>query len=158
MFVKLYFENPLRDDYRSAIFVRNKDDATSPDSNYLVIPPRGNSYVILNKYKTVNRYGSKKLPFTQETTQLIRNYCKNKQMGTNLLGTINMAAAANAVNFPTMRLVNECRKSVASTRFYVNKEKSAEEIGDLCYVMGHTQAVHLESYIRPIEGIKASKK
>jgi hypothetical protein len=37
---------------------------------------------------------------------------------------------------------------------YVNKEQSADQIADLCYIMAHRQAVHLQTYVMPVQGMK----
>jgi len=149
VFVKMYFQIPLRGEYPTCVYVKSATDASDKTKNYIVIPDDAAASVVLNNYKTDARYGEKTHYLNDVVSKLLREYVKTKREGTKIFKDFKIKAVADAVKIPMID-VNTMRKSVASTKYFIDGQKSREEITQLCDIMGHTLQVHLESYIMPI--------
>ena len=136
VYLSIFWEQPMRGELKNISFVNDKELATDETKNYLHIPALGNASIIMNTYKTFNRYGTKEYEYSNETSNLLRGYAHNQRF-------IN-----NQKLFPrgsTLVGVNELRKSLSSTRYLENP--SPRVMLELCDMMGHTANSHLSSYL-----------
>ena len=143
VYLSIFWEHPMRGELKNITFVNDKELATDNTKNYLYIPAAGKASIILNTYKTFNRYGTKEYEYTNDTSHLLREFAQS-QTWTN-----------NQKLFPrgiTLVGVNDLRKSLASTQYSENQDPRA--MLELCDMMGHTAQSHLSSYlfrVSPIE-------
>tara|TARA_R110001606_G_scaffold304825_1_gene452117 strand:+ start:89 stop:1165 length:1077 start_codon:yes stop_codon:yes gene_type:complete len=73
----LYSVLTVRDDFASLIFVR-MTDATDDDKNYLAVDENDDYYIILNQYKTSNRYATVKFKLPLKIKRLMKNWLANQ--------------------------------------------------------------------------------
>ena len=76
--LRLYHEYPFRNDFGS-LHIVNNEDGLEKDKNYLVT---GNDYkIILNKYKTSKKYGTKEYVLSKQLKNLVRKLLKHNTTG-----------------------------------------------------------------------------
>lgn len=77
----LYSCVPVRDDLYLEIKANDKDQ--NQKQNYIIVPKSGNCYVIINTYKTENKYGANhKYQLTKDINKLVREYIKTNKLET----------------------------------------------------------------------------
>ena len=76
---KLYEEVTMRDDFMLIIKPTIKD-ADDDDSNYIVVPKKENLTLIVNQYKTSNKYGQIKVKLSLPLSKIIRKYISNEKL------------------------------------------------------------------------------
>ena len=72
MVTELYKDTGARDDLILKV-VQNKNEVSGED-NFLVINKAPNTIVILNKYKTIKKYGKKEDKISVQVTDVLRDY------------------------------------------------------------------------------------
>jgi len=98
LIVKLYDEFTARDDFQNLIIKQNATNL-SDDDNYIIVN-KNKSKIILNNYKTKNKYKKIIHESSAELDKLIKNYINNKNLDYNdtlfgksllskIIGTIN---------------------------------------------------------------------
>ena len=76
---KLYEEVTLRDDFMLIIKPTIKD-ADDDDFNYIVIPKKENLTLIVNQYKTSDKYGQIKVKLSLPLSKIIRKYVEREKL------------------------------------------------------------------------------
>jgi hypothetical protein len=76
---KLYSEITLRDDYKLKIISSSKE-ATDEKENYIIVPKSSALTLIINHYKTSNKYGQIKVKISLPLSKIIRNYIKREKL------------------------------------------------------------------------------
>ena len=76
---KLYEEVTLRDDFMLIIKPAIKD-ADDDDFNYIVIPKKENLTLIVNQYKTSDKYGQIKVKLSLPLSKIIRKYVEREKL------------------------------------------------------------------------------
>lgn len=108
LIARIYDEFTYRNDFENLIIVRGKNyaeqDPNYDNTNYIVMPSRGNAHIILNTFKKTNnfdKYGVLKYePLSTELTQIIRQYIKNHKLTFEqpLFQNHNISAITTAMN------------------------------------------------------------
>ena len=96
---KLYEEVTLRDDFILMI-KPTINDAKNQNENYIVVPKKDALTLIVNKYKTSEKYGQIKVKLSLPLSKLIRNYISNKNLNNNdyLFGNKNLSTFVSKMN------------------------------------------------------------
>jgi len=76
---KLYDEVTVRDDFQLVI-VNALKDANDNETNYIVIPKSGQLTIVLNHYKTSNKFGRIEVKISKQLTTMIKNYIKENDL------------------------------------------------------------------------------
>ena len=95
----LYKEVTLRDNFILKIISSSKE-ATDEKENFIVIPKKGNLILIINKYKTVEKYGVIKVKLSKELSNLIKNYINREKLviGDYLFGDKPLTSFVSSMN------------------------------------------------------------
>jgi hypothetical protein len=96
---KLYEEVTLRDDFILMIKPTIKD-ANDQDENYIVVPKKDALTLIVNKYKTSEKYGEIKVKLSLPLSKLIRNYISNEELSNDdyLFGDKSLSSFVSKMN------------------------------------------------------------
>jgi len=145
---KLYYEATLRDD-----FILKIVDKTPKDTNEnFIVNTKTNMTLIINTYKTQNRYGQIKLKLTKSLSNLIKEYMtlNNLKIGDYLFGETNLS---NYVNYNNDKIgveggISNFRKMKISEE--LNKNISEEERISLAEKMKHSPLIQL-AYLRKLK-------
>ena len=145
---KLYEEVTLRDDFILMI-KPTINDAKSQDENYIVVPKKDALTLIVNKYKTSEKYGQIKVKLSLPLSKLIRNYMSNKDLndGDYLFGNKNLSSFVSKMNkkIGVTGGINEYRKM--SVTDLLNSKPSAQARQKLAQQMAHAPLTQLK-YLR----------
>jgi hypothetical protein len=153
----LYFEVTLRDDFiLKIVSTIPKGDAPKGDKNenYVVVPKRENITVIINHYKTSDKYGTIKVKLSTILSKMIRNFITYKNL--NPLGDDYLFG-----NKPLTQFVTKMNKTIGvqgginnfrkmSVSDLLNNNPSPEERAKLAESMKHSPIVQTK-YLRNIE-------
>ena len=98
LITELYKEIKARDDLVMKI-VKTKAEAVD-DDNYLIITEKPNAEVVINSFKTKQKYGDFEVKLTPELTSLIRDYIKKKKIKYNeyLFNTKSLSVVVGRMN------------------------------------------------------------
>jgi hypothetical protein len=80
LIANLYHDLTGRDDFGQIIIVSSLSKATDKEKNYIVLPIRNQATIILNKYKTSEKYDQINEKLTTNTTKLLRDYMKTNNI------------------------------------------------------------------------------
>jgi len=96
---KLYEEVTMRDDFMLIIKPTIKD-ADDDDSNYIVVPKKENLTLIVNQYKTSNKYGQIKVKLSLPLSKIIRKYIEREKLTNDeyLFGDKNLSSFVSKMN------------------------------------------------------------
>jgi len=98
---KLYDEVTVRDDFQLQL-VSSLKDTEDNNINYIVIPTKASSQVtvVLNNYKTSNKFGKIEVKISKQLTTMLRNYIKdnNLQNGDYLFGKKKLTSFVQTSN------------------------------------------------------------
>ena len=148
----LYNFAPLRNDYSNMILVDSIEDI-EPDKNYMILPPKGNAQILIQKHKTKNTSGSIDFTFQSTETTLIRKYIKDNKIniGSRLFNDLKpvileITQDKTDKNDGGTRLL---RRSSASTLYnkWVNNKALVDDIYEQIKLMGHSSVTHFKDYI-----------
>jgi len=148
----LYKEVTLRDDFILKIVSAIKD-ANNKKENYIVVPKRGSLIVIVNNYKTSEKYGEIKVKLSLTLSKLIRNFIEVEKLKPNdyLFGNKNLSQFVTNMNKKIGVQgggINNYRKMAVSDVLHNNP--SPEERVELSNSMKHSPLVQVR-YLRNIE-------
>ena len=125
------------------------NDAKSQDENYIVVPKKDALTLIVNKYKTSEKYGQIKVKLSLPLSKLIRNYMSNKDLndGDYLFGNKNLSSSVSKMNkkIGDTGGINEYRKM--SVTDLLNSKPSAQARQKLAQQMAHAPLTQLK-YLR----------
>jgi len=146
---KLYQEVTLRDDFILMIKPTIKD-ADNQDENYIVVPKKDALTLIINKYKTSEKYGEIKVKLSLPLSKLIRNYISNEKLSNDdyLFGDKNLSSFVSKMNKKIgikKGGINEYRKM--SVTDLLNSKPSAQARQKLAQQMAHAPLTQLK-YLR----------
>ena len=139
VYLRMFFEVPTRGELENTIFIKDKQRATDITKNYILVPNNGLACLLLNTYKTLLRHGPKELFYSEEVTNLVREYSNGKRANSKLFPPIRHAG------------VNVLRKSVASTQY--SEDPDLRKLYKLSQIMTHNSTVHVESYLFRVKNI-----
>ena len=148
----MYKEVTLRDDFILKIVSAIKD-ANNKKENYIVVPKRGSLIVIVNNYKTSEKYGEIKVKLSSTLSKLIRNFIEVEKLKPNdyLFGSKNLSQFVTNMNKKIGVQgggINNYRKMAVSDVLHNNP--SPEERVELSNSMKHSPLVQVR-YLRNIE-------
>ncbi len=145
---KLYEEVTLRDDFILMI-KPTIDDTKKKDENYIVVPKKDALTLIVNKYKTSEKYGQIKVKLSLPLSKLIRNYISNKDLNDDdyLFGDKNLSNFVSNINVKIgiKGGINEYRKM--SVTDLINSKPTAQQRQKLAEIMKHAPLTQLK-YLR----------
>jgi hypothetical protein len=76
---KLYDEATIRDDFHLKI-IKSSKESLDEKQNYIVVPTKGILTLIINSYKTEQKYGVLKFQLSNKLSSLIRSYIKTNEL------------------------------------------------------------------------------
>jgi hypothetical protein len=145
---KLYEEVTLRDDFILMI-KPTIDDTKKKDENYIVVPKKDALTLIVNKYKTSEKYGQIKVKLSLPLSKLIRNYISNKDLNDDdyLFGDKNLSNFVSNINkkIGIKGGINEYRKMSVTDLIF--SKPTAQQRQKLAETMKHSPIVQLR-YLR----------
>ena len=96
---KLYEEVTLRDDFMLIIKPTIKD-ADDDESNYIVVPKKENLTLIVNQYKTSDKYGQIKVKLSLPLSKITRKYIEREKLTYDeyLFGDKNLSSFVSKMN------------------------------------------------------------
>jgi hypothetical protein len=144
---KLYSEVTLRDDFILKIVPSIQE--TNEEENFIIVPLKDKLTIIINNYKTFEKYGQIKVKLSTSLSNLIRDYMSNEKLGNNdyLFGNKNLSTYVSKMN-KTIGVnagINEYRHM--SVTDLLNTQPSAEERQKLSQLMKHSPITQIK-YIR----------
>jgi hypothetical protein len=148
--ISLYNEYTLRDNYQ----LKMVDNVpTNNDDNYIIFPKNGkNLKLIINHYKTSNKYGSLTLPLSKNLSKLIRAYVKSNQLkiGDYLFGKTLLSTFISEENkkLGVSIGINEMRHIKVTEE--LSKIPNATERLELSKRMAHSPITQL-NYVRQLK-------
>jgi len=158
----LYREITLRDDFILKI-VSSTKNADSIDDNYIVVPKKDSLTIIINNYKTSDKYGQIKAKLSINLSKLIRNFIKVRASGTSsgsqnveklkyddyLFGSKNLTTFVTKMNkkIGISGGINNYRKMSVSD--LLRNNPSPQERAELSASMAHSPIVQTR-YLRKI--------
>ena len=152
----LYYEVTARDNFYLVI-VHSENDILDKTKNYLIYNIDSNCYVILNDYKTKNKYGKKKYILSDTLKQLIKNYISNRKLnyGDYLFNNQNLTQFIYNFNKKIGQKVtiNTLRHMKASKNLDTNeKESNSEHMVKLSNNMGNSieTSMKYKRIIKPV--------
>jgi hypothetical protein len=144
---KMYEELKCRDDLQ-LILVRDYIKA-NPEKNYIIVNEFDQANVIINKYKTADRYGPINVKLSSELTNLIKNYILTHKIDNDELffNTKNNSTIVSKMNkklgYEGFGAINLFRKMIASD----SKDLPLKEQLKVAKQMTHSLKVHNSNYI-----------
>jgi hypothetical protein len=144
---KLYSEITLRDDF--ILKIVHSIEETNENENFIIIPIKDKLTIIVNNYKTSNKYGQIKIKLSTSLSNLIRDYMLKEKLGYNdyLFGNKTLSNYVQKMN-KTIGInagINEYRKM--SVTDLLNTQPSPEERQKLAETMRHSPVVQVR-YLR----------
>jgi hypothetical protein len=149
MITELYKDTGARDDLILKV-VQNKNEVNG-EHNFLVMNKSPNAIVILNKYKTIKKYGKKEDKMSVQVTNVLRDYLKNNKIGYgdylfNNQGLSQIVSKMNKkMNFNGMGAINLFRKML-TTDVHKNKESTIQDKLALAKKLKHSLKTAKTSY------------
>ena len=141
----LYKEVTLRDNFILEI-VSSFEEATDNNKNYIVVPKKGNLILIINKYKTVEKYGVIKVKLSKELSNLIKNYINREKLviGDYLFGSKPLTDYVRKKNkqIGVTGGINEYRHMSVSD--LLNTQPTAEARQELAESMKHSPLTQIK--------------
>jgi hypothetical protein len=146
----LYQQVTLRDDFILKI-VQSTKDTNDRKENYIIVPNRGNLIVIVNNYKTSEKYGEIKVKLSTTLSKLIGKFIKVEKLKINdyLFGNKNLTQFVSKMNkkIGVSGSISLFRQMAVSD--LLQKNPSPEERVALSNSMAHSPIVQLK-YLRKI--------
>jgi hypothetical protein len=146
----LYREITLRDDFILKIVPTIKS-ADNNNINYIVVPKKENMTVIINQYKTSDKYGEIKVKLSTSLSKLIRNFIKVEKLEYDnfLFGSKNLTQFVTKMNnkIGVHGGISLYRKMSVSE--LLSNNPSPEERAELSRSMAHSPIVQLR-YLRKV--------
>jgi hypothetical protein len=146
----LYKEVTLRDDFILKIVTSIKETQDKKE-NYIIVPKRGNLNVIVNNYKTSQKYGEINVKLSTTLSKLIGNFIKVEKLKNNdyLFGNKNLTQFVSKMNkkINVSGSISLFRQMAVSDLLKTNP--SPEERVALSNSMKHSPIVQLK-YLRKI--------
>jgi len=147
----LYREITLRDDYILKIVSATKN-AQDEEENYIIVPKKDNLTLIINNYKTSDKYGQIKAKLSITLSKLIRKFISVEKLKYDdyLFGNKNLTTFITKMNkkIDIPGGINNYRKMSVSD--LLRKNPSPEERAELSLKMRHSPVVQLR-YLRKIQ-------
>ena len=149
MITELYKDTGARDDLILKV-VQNKNEV-SGEHNFLVINKAPNAIVILNKYKTIKKYGKKEDKISVQVSNVLRDYLKNNKIGYGdyLFNAQSLSQIVSKMNkkmkFDGMGAINLYRKML-TTDVHKNKESTIQDKLALAKKLKHSLKTAKTSY------------
>ncbi len=144
---KLYSEITLRDDFILKIVPSIQE--TDENENYIIVPIKDKLTIIINNYKTSNKYGEIKVKLSTSLSNLIRDYMSKEKLGNNdyLFGNKNLSNFVSNINkkIGIKGGINEYRKM--SVTDLINSKPTAQQRQKLAEIMKHAPLTQLK-YLR----------
>jgi len=148
LIAQLYNEICMRDDFQLQIVSKIKE-ASNDNTNYIV-RSKSNYVLVMNKYKTSNKYGRLQIPLSKPLTALIKQYIVNHSLnyGDYLFGNTKLSNYISTNNklLVVKDGINYFRHAKI-TEELDGKDLSAEKRVELASRMNHSFAVQ-ERYLR----------
>jgi len=148
LIANLYYEVTMRDDFILQIVSRIKD-ASDENTNYIVTSTSQYT-LIMNNYKTSNKYGALKIKLSKSLSSLIKQYitATNLNIGDYLFGDKKLSNYITTHN----KLIDvddgiNFYRHAKITEEFSEKDLSAEERVELAAKMNHSPIVQLR-YLR----------
>jgi len=144
---KMYEELKCRDDLQ-LILVRDYIKA-NPDKNYIIVNEFDQANVIINNYKTADRYGPINCQISSELTTLIKSFILTHKIDNDDLffNAKNMSTIVSRMNkklgYNKFGAINLFRKMIASD----SKDLPLKEQLKVAKQMTHSLKVHNSNYI-----------
>jgi len=143
----LYSEITLRDDFILKIVPSIQE--TDENENYIIVPIKDKLTIIINNYKTSNKYGEIKVKLSTSLSNLIRDYMSKEKLGNNdyLFGNKNLSNFVSNINkkIGIKGGINEYRKM--SVTDLINSKPTAQQRQKLAEIMKHAPLTQLK-YLR----------
>ena len=144
---KLHSEITLRDDFILKIVPSIQE--TDENENYIIVPIKDKLTIIINNYKTSNKYGEIKVKLSTSLSNLIRDYMSKEKLGNNdyLFGNKNLSNFVSNINkkIGIKGGINEYRKM--SVTDLINSKPTAQQRQKLAEIMKHAPLTQLK-YLR----------
>lgn len=146
LIAKIYSEAKCRDDLQ--LILTNSFEDLNPQLNYLVFKIN-KSFIVINDYKTKDKYGAYRVELSDELSQLIKDFVNqyNIEFGENFFNTKNVSMVVHRMNkildFTGHGAVNLFRKMLASDA----KDLPLKEQLKVSKQMKHSLKVHNSNYI-----------
>ena len=145
---KLYEEVTLRDDF-ILIIKQTIKDADDQNENYIVVPKKDALTLIVNKYKTSEKYGQIKVKLSLPLSKIIRNYVSNEKLNYDdyLFGDKNLSTFVAKMNkkIGIIGGINEYRHM--SVTDLLNSKPTPQQRQKLAETMAHAPLTQLK-YLR----------
>ena len=146
MFCQNYTQITLRDDFILKIVPSIEE--TNEEENFIIVPIP--LTIIINNYKTSNKYGEIKVKLSTSLSNLIRDYMSKEKLGNNdyLFGNKNLSNFVSNMNkkIGIKGGINEYRKM--SVTDLINSKPTAQQRQKLAEIMKHaplTQSKYLRT-------------
>ena len=147
----LYRDVTLRDDFILKIVSTTKN-ADSINENYIVVPKKDSLTLIINNYKTSNKYGQIKAKLSINLSKLIRNFIKVEKLKYDdyLFGSKNLTQFVTKMNkkIGIPGGINNYRKMSVSD--LLSSNPSPQKRAELSATMAHSPIVQTR-YLRKIQ-------
>jgi len=147
---KLYEEVTLRDDFMLIIKPTIKD-ANDDNSNYIVIPKKENLTLIVNQYKTSDKYKQIKVKLSLPLSKIIRKYFEREKLTYDeyLFGDKPLSSFVSKMNkkigITGIKAINLYRNM--SVTDLLNKKPTAQQRQKLSAQMAHAPLTQIK-YLR----------
>ncbi len=156
----IYSRMPMRNDVAGMTAINqaaykklSEDD--KKESNYLVVPSKGQLYFVLNQYKTSKKYKELDLPIEDPNLRKILRYYL-KMNGTGVLFKTSTGKPLTRTELSKVLLKYSKKymdKSISTTllrKIYLSSKygNMKEELEKDNKVMGHSKAVALDTYVK----------
>ena len=156
----IYSRMPMRNDVAGMTAINqaaykklSEDD--KKESNYLVVPSKGQLYFVLNQYKTSKKYKELDLPIEDKDLRKILRYYL-KMNGTGVLFKTSTGKPLTRTELSKVLLKYSKKymdKSISTTllrKIYLSSKygNMKEELEKDNKVMGHSKAVALDTYVK----------
>lgn len=141
----LYHEITLRDDFILKIISSSKE-ATDEKENYIIVPKTSALTLIINHYKTSNKYGQIKVKISLPLSKMIRNYIKREKLvfGDYLFGSNPLTSFVSKFNKQIGINGGISLYRQMSISDLLHKNPDAEERQKLAEIMKHAPLTQLK--------------
>jgi len=156
----IYSRMPMRNDVAGMTAINqaaykklSEDD--KKESNYLVVPSKGNIYFVLNQYKTSKKYKELDLPIEdKDLRKILRYYLKMNGNGVLFKTSTGKPLTRTELSKVLLKYSKKYMdKSISTTllrKIYLSSKygNMKEELEKDNKVMGHSKAVALDTYVK----------
>lgn len=150
LFMEMYNEIPCRDNF--ILKIVSSREAVENDDNFLVVPEKGKISIIIQEYKTKNKYDIIDKKFSLNVSKMIRNYISKENIETgnylfgnskyltafvkNMLLQIDIDVKGASINYLRQAKINEELEKVGNEeeRVQLAKKFQHSPIATLLYV------------------------